>query len=196
MQTLENVNKIISLIQYKDWKFVVLTKGDGFLIQVQFMGEDTDGSGQMELQKCRKWFISQHSGDSEIIRSCFLAIRQAEEHELCERFLYKGQQIYNPHLDMDRMADFITAKPFEVRPQNLLTDDNPNPINWDINYLHKNGSISSRLLGVLRRAHVQTIEEAFKRHSVVEFSRVRQCGKMSLQEMKEFGQNHNLKFKE
>lgn len=115
MQTLQTIHDILSEVKYKDWQFVVDRKGDGFLIQVQFMGEDTDGSGKLELQKCRKWFVSQHSCDSEVVRSCFLAIRQAEEHELCERFHYKGHQVYNPHLDMTMMADFISKKPFQVR---------------------------------------------------------------------------------
>lgn len=115
MQTLNTIKKIVGQVKYKDWAFVVRKKGDGFLIQVQFMGEDTDGSGKMELQKCRKWFVSQYSCDSEVVRSCFLAIRQAEEHELCERFHYKGHQVYNPHLHMDLMAEFISKKPFQTR---------------------------------------------------------------------------------
>lgn len=116
MQTLSRVKEIIDRIRYKDWEFLVMEKGDGFLIQATFMGIDVE-TGKVELQKCRKWYVSPHSCDSEIVRSVFLAVRQAEEHELCENFIYKGQQVYNPHLDMDMMADFIATKPLEKRQE-------------------------------------------------------------------------------
>lgn len=206
MQTLENVKKIISFIQYKDWIFVVLTKGDGFLIQVQFLGEDTDGSGKTELQKCRKWFISQHSGDSEIIRSCFLAIRQAEEHELCERFLYKGQQIYNPHLDMDRMADFIIAKPFETRPEpaiNLLHDDiKYNPIGILLNTpIEKCGikefsyrrEIKSRALNTADRANIHFLHQLVSLQKT-DLYRVRNTGTQTVECWDKFLKSIKLKF--
>ena len=116
MQTLDSVQKIVSLVKYKDWAFLVMDKADGFLIQATFNGLDVD-TGKVELQKCRKWYVSAHSCDSEIVRSMFLAVRQAEEHELCENFNYRGQQVYNPHLDMDSMADFIATKPLEKRTE-------------------------------------------------------------------------------
>lgn len=115
MQTIRTIRKILLSIEYKNWSIIATQKGDGFLLQVQFMGFDTDGSGKEELQKCRKWYISAHSCDAEIIRTCFLAIKQAEEHEICERFKYKGEQIYNPHIDPEQMIPFIKTKPFQTR---------------------------------------------------------------------------------
>lgn len=115
MQTIDNVKKLVGDVQYNKWDFVVTEKGDGFLLQIQFMGEDTDGSGKVELQKCRKWYISPHSCDAEIVRTCFIAVKQAEEHELCERFRFKGKQIYNPHIDPVQLATFVEGDPFQTR---------------------------------------------------------------------------------
>ncbi len=114
MQTLKSIKNLINQVSYKDYEFNIFKKGDAFLIQVQFMGTDTD-TGKVELQKCRKWYISAYSCDSEVVRSCFLAIRQAEEHELTENFKYKGIQVFNPHLDMDKLAEFVGTKPFQTR---------------------------------------------------------------------------------
>lgn len=114
MQTLSTIQQIIAQVKYKDYQFILTKKGDGFNLQVQFVGIDTD-TGKQGLQKCRKWYISPHMVPTEIVRTCFLAIRQAEEHELCENFRYKGVQIFSPHLDLDKMAEFVNTKPFECR---------------------------------------------------------------------------------
>lgn len=115
MQTLNSVKKLVCDVQYNGWDFVITEKGDGFLLQIQFMEKDTDESGKVELQKCRKWYISPYSCDAEIIRTCFIAVKQAEEHELCERFRFKGRQIYNPHIDPVQLAAFVEGNPFQTR---------------------------------------------------------------------------------
>lgn len=200
MQTLEKIKSIVSHVKYKDWQFVVGKKGDGFLIQVQFMGEDTDGSGKLELQKCRKWFVSQHSCDSEVVRSCFLAIRQAEEHELCERFHYKGHQVYNPHLDMDRMADFICAKPFEVRTEPKKEEPKQNKLErFDLDYLCRD-VLSVRLGNILSNnlsdEEKKDIRKFFENHNKLDLFKFRNLGKCSFSEMKSFGEKYGLTFKQ
>lgn len=115
MQTIESISKMVSDVQYRDWNFVIKKKGNGFLLQIQFWGEDTDHPGKYELQKCRKWYISPHSCDAEVVRTCFIAVKQAEEHELCERFRFMGKQIYNPHIDPVQLAEFVNKEPFQTR---------------------------------------------------------------------------------
>lgn len=197
MQTLDKIKSIVSHVKYKDWQFVVGKKGDGFLIQVQFMGEDTDGSGKLELQKCRKWFVSQHSVDSEVIRSCFLAIRQAEEHELCEHFHYKGHQVYNPHLDMNSMAEFISKKPFEVRKE--IKKTSPVPIVYNSKLLLYESGLSSRAIQGIwfcirykwddrHKMKVNILQKFSKK----EFLTFRNCGRKTLKEIIEFAKKCNI----
>lgn len=107
MQTLKTIKQLVARIKYKDWEFRIIAKDKNtILIQPQFKGADSD-TGKIELQRCRKWYISKYMCDSEIIRTCFLAIQQAEEHELCEHFKFDGQAIYTPHLNLKTMADSI-----------------------------------------------------------------------------------------
>lgn len=121
MQTLNSIKKLVSDVEYGGWEFVVTEKGDGFLIQIQFISSDSDNPGVLELQKCRKWYVSPHSCDAEVIRTCFIAVKQAEEHELCERFRFKGKQIYNPHIDPVQLAAFVDGKPFQTRNKSTKT---------------------------------------------------------------------------
>ena len=53
----------------------------------------------------RKWRLSRWMVKSEVINTCFMAVMAAEEHEIRERFKYRGQAIYGPHYNVDVLAE-------------------------------------------------------------------------------------------
>lgn len=55
----------------------------------------------------RKWSLSPHMVTSEIVRTAYKAIIAAEEHEIAEKFRYRGAAIYGPHMFVDALADLI-----------------------------------------------------------------------------------------
>lgn len=69
----------------------------------------------------RKWALSPHMVTSEVVRTAYFAIMQAEHHEIDEKFTYKGAAVYNPHMDLDALADEIHASkiPDEVRANGM-----------------------------------------------------------------------------
>lgn len=54
----------------------------------------------------RKWLLSPHMTDGEIVQTVFMAAMTAVEHETRETFFYKGQAIFDPHYDIDKLAAF------------------------------------------------------------------------------------------
>jgi hypothetical protein len=106
MKTFKEVEQIVNNISYKNWKLRVLEKGDGFLLQVLFVAKDIK-TGLDQEQRCRKWYISSHCCNSEIVRTAFKAIEAAELHELHENFQYKGRRVFDPHIDVDHLAGAI-----------------------------------------------------------------------------------------
>lgn len=56
-------------------------------------------------QSGRKWYISKHMVRSEIVQTAFKAVLTACEHEVRERFLYRGKPIFGPHFDVDRLVE-------------------------------------------------------------------------------------------
>lgn len=105
MQTLESIKAVVSDIQFNDWTFRVDTYSDGTpYIQVLFVDKDRI-TGNEEIQRCRKWVLSFHMVNSEIVRTAFKAVTAAMEHEVEEAFKYKGARIFNPHVDLDKLAD-------------------------------------------------------------------------------------------
>lgn len=98
-KTLEQVQGIVKNIEFMDRKFVVVERGDGFLLQVQYIEPDID-TGRPELQKARKWFVSRFSTETEIVETAFKACRVSMDHVLKEHFLYEGHRVYSPHFNI------------------------------------------------------------------------------------------------
>lgn len=55
--------------------------------------------------KGRKWYVSPHATDGEILQTILKAIITFEEHEIRERFEYKGRRIFGPH---HAVSDLLT----------------------------------------------------------------------------------------
>lgn len=53
-------------------------------------GKDAEWSG-------RKWYLSDHMSDDEIVKTCYAAFKAAVEHEVMEGFKYLGKRVFNPH---------------------------------------------------------------------------------------------------
>lgn len=109
-KTLEEVEDILSRVKYKDWTLRVLGKGeDTILCQWIFKAKDNDNPDDKELyeQRCRKWYISAYSTDSEIIRTAYKAVKEAEAHEVDENFKFAGISIFNPHVDLLELAIYM-----------------------------------------------------------------------------------------
>lgn len=118
MKTLTDVMRIIERLKYKDWTFVVNNLGHGFYVQLRFFAPDNNNpSGPLELQACRKWYISPYMTDSEVVQTAWHAVRQAEEHEVRENFTYNGIRIFTPHPDVDALAIHHAKTPEDSRPR-------------------------------------------------------------------------------
>lgn len=104
----EEIEKLLASINYdkKGWKMRLIEKQDGFLLQWTFMERDlTNPDSQIEEEQfARKWYISPYMTDSEIVRTAYLAVQQAEMHEVAERFTYCGSRIFDPHMNYTELA--------------------------------------------------------------------------------------------
>lgn len=120
MLTPIEVISVLAWVEYKDgWTLNVVAPEDmpqppGYLhrpltpyLQWIFNAPDLN-TGELEEQRCRKWQLSYHMTQSELVRTAFKAALAAEEHEASEAFKYKGAMIYDPHLSLDDLALAIT----------------------------------------------------------------------------------------
>lgn len=121
--TLDEVQAVIDEITlgaylYTNARWRVLTKGDGFLLQLVYSEPDSTipGNTSPEDQHARKWYISAHATKSEIVRTAYKAVLTSLEHRLGEHFRYQGVAIYSPHYDVDALVELNRHTKLDQRP--------------------------------------------------------------------------------
>lgn len=60
-------------------------------------------TGQILEWRGRKWYLSQHMTDDEIVKTCYAAFEAAVKHEVMEGFKIGGIAPFNPHVDYKQL---------------------------------------------------------------------------------------------
>lgn len=99
--TREEIQVILDRVSFMDRKFLLLEKGDGFLVQMSYMEEDvTKPNSPPVEQKTRKWYVSPFSTETEIVETCWAMVCRSQMHVAAEHFEYRGKRVYSPHFDI------------------------------------------------------------------------------------------------
>lgn len=85
-----------------------------YYLQVSF-DAPCSKTGRTQRQRGRKWLLSEHMTDSEIVQTAFLAVLTAVEHEVRESFLFKNQPIFGPHFDVNALVEMAVMGNREAR---------------------------------------------------------------------------------
>lgn len=108
MKTLEQLKEVVANCNFKadheTWNLLVKLDNERPYLQVYCEGT-CNVSGKPLTWTSRKWLLSYHMANTEIVRTVFKAIKAAMEHELCEKFTYKGARIYDPHVDVEALVE-------------------------------------------------------------------------------------------
>lgn len=109
MQNAMTLHKILEDTTFGDWKvalfWVVDAKNDNhYYLRVQADGACNITGEPMSWQG-RKWALSKHMTDGEVVQTAFLAIMTAMEHEIREQFKYKGQAVFDPHYNINKLVE-------------------------------------------------------------------------------------------
>ena len=110
MQTKRAIEELLQRIDFKffdhSFRFKVMSKGDGFLIQVETIMKDVL-TGEASLQKGGKHYVSKHAIDSEVIFKGFKACKDFATHELHKAFRVDGVQVFDPHVDFESLLEAL-----------------------------------------------------------------------------------------
>lgn len=96
---LDRFRGIIASVTYKDWLFHIGGTEGHWYLQVRFPTTDVQRPNVVTEQHGRKWWLSSHMTESEILQTALMAVLAAEEHEARERFLVEGVAVAGPHFD-------------------------------------------------------------------------------------------------
>lgn len=109
------LSAVLGRIEYRGWTFSVGWDDDRAFMQITF-AEIDPATGQSATWTSRKWRLSPHMTDSEIVQTALKAVLTAEEHEARERFMYRGRAIFGPHISVDALWDLVGRGELETRP--------------------------------------------------------------------------------
>ena len=118
--TAERAKAILSLVQFPGHTFRVagdFTDGTAYL-QALFMAPCNVRGGDFYPQATRKWLLSRHMTQSELVQTAFKFVLTSLEHEAREQFTYRGAAIFGPHFDVEQLVALCErgAQALEVRP--------------------------------------------------------------------------------
>lgn len=118
MQLEEIKNFFKNNISYKaGWDFLIKEKNGVPYLQIQFNGAD-NFTGKVERQYCRKWQLSEWMTPTELVETAWAAVQRAEMHEAKETFKFKGQAVYNSHLNVEKLVQLCQSNDAtEHRPE-------------------------------------------------------------------------------
>lgn len=109
VEMLEELFYEIDLPNNWDLHFVYDTRGY-FYFQVADHEGVCNVTGQPDPWKGRKWLISEHMTKGEILQTILKAVLTAAEHEIREQLTYRGQAIFDPHYNIDKLVELRAAK--------------------------------------------------------------------------------------
>lgn len=98
MLSQSEVESILGDIRYKNWGKEIRYVDDSTTL-FRWVWHD-DG-----VQKSRYWVVDHTQPHSDIVRTGLASVLMAEEHEARERFRYQGKKVFNPHYNVDRLAE-------------------------------------------------------------------------------------------
>lgn len=115
-KTREQIQAIIDQIHFMDRTFRLLEKGDGWLLQMQYMEPDVEKPGSEPLlQGTRKWYISPYMTESEIVETAWACVCRSQIHVASEHFTYFGRRVYSQHFDVHGRLRLCIDDQFDVR---------------------------------------------------------------------------------
>lgn len=96
------------------WDLRAAYDGGHVFVQVR-CAEGTDNvTGEPLEWRGRKWLISRHMTAGEIAQTVLKAVLTAAEHEIRELVTYRGQPVFDPHYDVERLVE-LRARPDALR---------------------------------------------------------------------------------
>ena len=119
MLNIEQITEILCDVRYPGFEWHIrgdFADGRHVTLHASFLAVDNDMPiGKIE-HKTRKWLLSRHMTKSEIVQTALKCVLTAIEHEARERFTYRGERVFGPHISIDELLRLACEKRTEVRP--------------------------------------------------------------------------------
>lgn len=107
MKTLDELGVLIARCQYPGFEFKLSVQGGEPWVQIVCPeGVDTV-TGAPVAWKGRKWKLSYHMTDTEVVQTLWAAVQRALLHEASELFKFDQVALFDRHISVHRMVEMI-----------------------------------------------------------------------------------------
>ena len=111
MLTLSQMKEVVAWTECEPYA-VTLFRDDGSLyMQVSAVLPDPV-TGDVSQHRGAKLLVSKYSTESELVQKALGAILAFEEHEIREKFRYRGVALFNPHIDVRAHMEIANRQVF------------------------------------------------------------------------------------
>ena len=119
MMLVERIAAVLTDIEYPGIKIRIGEKalGEVHYLQVSCPEGRCNATGEPMAWTGRKWLLSEHMTETEIVWTAFKAILTALEHEAREKFLYRGVAIADSHTDVNALVEMVKAAGTDARSE-------------------------------------------------------------------------------
>jgi hypothetical protein len=108
MNLAARVTELLQNVRFPGYVFLVDEGHGGTFLQGTYYDADVH-TGFIARQTTRKWPMSPHMTDSEVVQTAFKCVLTSREHDTRERFTYKWQRIFSPHFDVEDLVRLCEA---------------------------------------------------------------------------------------
>jgi hypothetical protein len=102
MKSEVDFQNILRRISYPGFEYVLRHDGH-FYLQIDCKGK-CNVTGEDLSWSSRKWRLSTHMTDGEVVQTAFMATMTAIEHETRENFKYRNVTVFDPHYDIEKLV--------------------------------------------------------------------------------------------
>lgn len=89
----------LAAVRFQNYAFTVREGHGGMFLQATYDEPDTY-TGAVAKQYTRKWLLSPHMTESEVVQTAFKCCLTSMEHRCREDFKYHGARVFGPHFDV------------------------------------------------------------------------------------------------
>lgn len=90
-------------------------EGGRVFFQLFYYAPDAKGNGAKEWSG-RKWYLSRHMTNDEIIKTAYAAFEACVKHEVMEGFKVDGKTLFNPHVNFEELLKVSSNEVYRFNP--------------------------------------------------------------------------------
>lgn len=104
MKTPRDFYAVLSRISYPGYDIQIRWEDHQPYLRVECIEGVCNVTGRQLVWFGRKWRLSTHMTDGEVVQTAFMAVMAANEHETREKITYRGVSVFDPHYDIEKLA--------------------------------------------------------------------------------------------